>query len=377
MENFIAYNPVKLHFGKNVIEDMGNTVKSYGNNVLLVYGKGSIKKNGIYDKVIKQLAFADCRIFEFSGIKPNPVVDDVNEAVKYARANNVEVIVAVGGGSVIDSAKVISVCIPDNLDSWKVMKGIIKPSKFIPLITVLTIAATGTEMNPFSVLQNSLTKEKIGFGNNLMFPKHSYLDPQFTIPVSPVQTAYGIVDLIAHALEAYFGEGESSISDRIIESIIKETFHFAPQVLTYPDNYEYRANIMLLATCALNGITTYGKKTSDWGVHDIGHTLSFLYDLPHGATLSIAYPAWLKLQKDRIPERIKNLGIHLFNTEDIDTIITNFEKFFISIKSPVNLNSYGLNNKNEIVSLMIKNKINGIVHKLNEDDYRKIVDLMT
>lgn len=375
MENFTAYNPVKLHFGKDVIKDLGNTVKLYGSNVLLVYGKGSIKKNDVYNQVTEQLLAANCNVVEFSGIKPNPIVDDVNKAVIIANGNKVDVIVAVGGGSVIDSAKIISVCATDKLNGWDVMKGIIKPKNTIPVITVLTLAATGTEMNPYSVLQNHITKEKIGYGHPFMFPKHSFLDPQYTISVSPEQTTYGIVDLIAHSLEAYFGEGESSISDRIIESIIKEAIYYSKLVLSEPDNYEYRANIMLLATCALNGITTYGKKTSDWGVHDIGHILSFLYDFPHGATLSIAYPAWLKLQKDRIPERIKNLGKHVFNTNDIDEIIENFEEFFKSINSPVRLDS-SIINTNEILNLMKKNNVNGIVHKLSEEDYNILINLM-
>jgi len=378
MENFIAYNPVKLLFGKNVVNNLGSTVKLFGNKVLLVYGKGAIKKNNIYNYVIEQLNMANCQVYEFAGIKPNPIVDDVNKAVKVAIDNKIDVIVAVGGGSVIDSAKIISVCACGKLDAWEVMKGNIKLQKAIPLISVLTIAATGSEMNHYAVLQNHKTKEKIGFGNYLMFPKYSFLDPQYTISVSPEQTAYGIVDLIAHTLEAYFGEGESSISDRIIESIIKETIYYAPLVLKNPDNYEFRANIMLLATCALNGITTYGKKTSDWGVHDIGHILSFLYDLPHGATLSIAYPAWLKIQKDRMPERIQNLGIQIFNTNNIESTIESFEKFFNSISSPVKLSEFVNSkiNKNEIFDLMVKNKVNGIVHKLSEEDYKKIVDLM-
>jgi len=245
MENFIAYNPVKLLFGKNVVNNLGSTVKLFGNRVLLVYGKGAIKKNNIYNCVIEQLNMANCQVYEFSGIKPNPIVDDVNKAVKVAIDNKIDVIVAVGGGSVIDSAKIISVCACGKLDAWEVMKGNIKLQKAIPLISVLTIAATGSEMNHYAVLQNHKTKEKIGFGNYLMFPKYSFLDPQYTFSVSPEQTAYGIVDLIAHSLEAYFGEGESSISDRIIESIIKETIYYAPLVLRNLNNYEYRPNIML------------------------------------------------------------------------------------------------------------------------------------
>lgn len=378
MENFTAYNPTKLHFGKNCIESLGEATLEFGKRVLLIYGKGSVQRNGIYDKVITELKKIDAEIFEYSGIKSNPLVEDVSEAAQIGKLDHIDVIIAVGGGSVIDSAKITALSIANNTDPWSIMKHKSKPSKSIPLIAVLTLAATGTEMNGAAVLQNPETGEKIGYVSPLIYPKHSFLDPEFTFSVPKNYTSYGIVDLIAHALEAYFGLGEASLSDRFIEAIIKEAMEYGPLVLQEPENYDYRANIMWAATTALNGMTNYGRKYGDWGVHDIGHNISYLYDTPHGATLSIAYPAWLKLQKDRIPERITKLGNQLFGTHTADETIEKLEKFFSSINSPIKLSEIkiGKDKKEEITTQMLKNKVNGMVHEFSDEDRRKIVELM-
>jgi len=378
MENFTAFNPTKIHFGKEVIDQLGEATLEFGKRVLLLYGKGSIKKSGIYDKVIKQLNSIDAEIIEFSGIKSNPLVEDVSEAAQIGKLNNIDVIIAVGGGSVIDSAKITALAIANNTDPWAIMKYKVKPKSTIPLIAVLTLAATGTEMNGAAVLQNPETDEKIGYVSSLNYPVHSFLDPEFTFSVPKDYTAYGVVDLIAHALEAYFGEGEASLSDRFVEVIIKEAMEFGPLVLNEPENYDYRANVMWAATTALNGLTNYGRKSGDWGVHDIGHNISYLFDTAHGATLSIAYPAWLKLQKERIPERIAKLGNQLFGTNTADETILNLKKFFKSIDCPVRLSdiNIGNNKKDEITNQMIKNQINGMVHQFTDEDRKEIVDLM-
>lgn len=378
MENFVAHNPVKLHFGKNVTDKLGEVVASYGKNVLFLTGKGSVKKYGYYDIVKEQLQSENCNIYEFSGFKPNPLVNDVDEAVEYASDKEIDSIVALGGGSVIDSAKIISVCIPGNHKGWDIMKKNVIPERAVPVIDILTVAATGTEMNPNAVLQNPETNEKIGYNNEHTYPAHSFLDPQFTYSVPAEQTAYGIVDLIAHALEAFFGKGESDLSDQFVSSIIKNAMHYGPLVLKEPKNYDYRANILWDSTCALNGITLWGKSGGDFGVHAIGHQLSMLYDLAHGATLSIAYPAWLKLQLNRIPDRIKTLGSLLFNTDNPEKTIKELASFFSSLKSPVNLADVKIGNdkKTEIVTLMNKNKVTGIFHELSDQDHAFIVNKM-
>lgn len=378
VSNFVAYNPVKLHFGENVVSNLGESVKQYGSRVLLVYGRGSVKKYGYYDEVVSQLKEAGLSIFEYSGIKPNPVVDDVRKAVAFGKENKVEVIVALGGGSVIDSAKIIGLGLASDVDPWEFMTWQVMPEQNTPLVNVLTLAATGTEMNAAAVLQNPETGQKVGLVNPMNFPKESFLDPRYTVSVPKDYTAYGIVDLIAHALEAFFGEGEPSVIDLITTDIIKDAMKWAPKLMNDPENVELRANIMLDATLALNGLTSYGKVNGDWGVHGLGHELSFLYDLAHGATLSIAYPAWLRLQKERIPQRIQKMGQLVFGTDDADEAINKLEEFFTSINSPVRLWEAGVDNskKEEITQQMNLNKVTGMHYDLNEADRADLVAMM-
>ena len=378
MENFKIDNPTILHFGKGVINDLGETIKLFGKKVMLVYGGGSIKKKGIYESVMNQLNENGVEVIEYSGIKPNPIVDDVNAAAENGKQFQPDVILAVGGGSVIDSAKVLALTIPCEHTAWRIMIGMAKPTTAIPLIAVLTLAATGSEMNSIAVLQNVETHKKIPIRHDLIYPKHSFLDPQYTFSVPKDYTAYGIVDLISHAMEAYFGEGSATLSDRFVCSIILEAVEYGPALLNDLNNYELRARIMYAATQALNGFTMYGRVSGEWGVHSIGHILSLLYDVPHGATLSVVYPAWLKLMKDRIPQRILEFGKMIFNTSTSEETISALENFFISIKAPVRMNEIGIRNdkKAEIQDMMIKNKVNGMYYKLSKEDIEKVVELM-
>ncbi|MCP4552436.1 MAG: iron-containing alcohol dehydrogenase [Bacteroidetes bacterium] len=377
MENFIAYNPTKLHFGKDVMDGLGSALKEFGSRVLLVYGGGSIKRNGIYEKTIHQLKSINAEVFEYSGIKPNPIIEDVDNATELGRKNKVDVILAVGGGSVIDSAKIISITIPVNHTGWDFYSGKAKPEKAIPLISVLTIAATGTEMNPFAVIQNKKTQQKLGYGHDLIYNKYSFLDPQNTFTVPRDYTAYGIADLVAHCHEAYFGEGNASLSDRLVFSINKEAIDYGKDLLENLGNYDLRAKIMYAATMALNKSTMPGRVSGDWGVHSIGHILSLLYDTPHGASLTIVIPAWLKFHKEIIPERIAFLGKNIFGVNTADETITAFENFFRSIDCPIRLRdiSAGNESKKEILKLMNLNKVSGVNHKLTDQDRAKILDL--
>lgn len=378
MENFIAYNPTRVHFGKNSVSDLGEAAQALGKKVLLMHGKGSVLKNGSYEDVKKQLKSINALVFEYSGIKSNPLVTDVDEAAKVGRENEIDLIVAVGGGSVIDSAKITAAAVASKAGAWDIMKGKITEPQAIPLIAVLTLAATGTEMNSIAVLQNPLTREKIGYGNKEMYPRHSFLDPSYTQSVPASYTSYGIVDLIAHSMEAYFGEGDASLSDRFVEAIIKEAMDYGLELMDNLNDYELRARIMWAATNALNGSTSYGRKTGDWGVHALGHVLSFLYDTPHGATLSIIYPAWLKKMKDRIPDRIAELGRQLFGVKDPDAAIKGIEDFFKRVGSPVRLNETGITKEHfeEILSLMNQNEASGRAHTLDDNDRKDILELM-
>lgn len=378
MENFRINNPVDLHFGAGVVGDLGLLASGYGKKALLVYGKGSVKTNGSYHQALQSLQEAGVEVVEYDGIKANPIIEDVDAAADLGRKEGVNMVVAVGGGSVIDSAKVISITIPVSHSGWEFLDGPQKPVKALPLLCVLTLAATGTEMNAAAVVQSDTQKKKIGYVNKLMYPKHSFLDPGFTTSVPKNQTGYGIVDLIAHALEAWFGEGDASLSDRFIIAIIKEALKYGPDLMKNPEDYDLRARIMYAATCALNGMTVPGKKSQDWGVHGIGHTLGVKWDLAHGATLSIVYPAWLKLHQERIPQRIVELGSALFGSESVEDTIYKLEYFFQLVGSPVSLSQAGIKcsekDKKELFGIMQLNKVNGLHHKLSEQDYHTLID---
>lgn len=380
MENFIANNPTSLHFGKDVLNDLGSTVSKYGKRVMLVYGKGSIKQTGLYQQVMNQLKKVKAEVYEYSGIRPNPIVDDIDAAAALGRAKEIDVILAVGGGSVIDSAKAMAITIPVLHSAWDFYSGRNKPSAALPVIAVLTLAATGSEMNQFAVLQNNRSRNKSAYGHYLLYPKHSFLDPTYTLTVPKDYTAYGIVDLVAHALESYFGKGDASLSDRIVFSIIHEAMEYGPKLLDNLQDYDLRARIMYAATLALNGITLNGRASGEWGVHEIGHVLSALYDVPHGASLSVAYPAWLKTVKEQIPERIQHLGRNLFGVNSVNDTIDELEKFFRRIGSPVTLaelkvNGNG-NSHKQIIDALIKNKVNGSAITLSEQDYHILLTYM-
>ena len=246
------------------------------------------------------------------------------------------------------------------------------------MISVLTLAATGSEMNPFAVLQNNETGIKSGYRSDLVFPRHSFLDPELTITVPRDYTAFGIADLIAHSMEAWFGAGDTTLIDRFIVAIIHEAMEFGPRLLKNLHDYDLRARIMFAATQALNCLTLQGKVSGDWGVHSIGHCLSYLYDVPHGASLTIVYPAWLRYFKDQIPDRIALLGSALFEKSlTPDDSIKHIEDFFRTIDCPVRLSELSIPGDlhQHIYETMVINKVNGANIKIKERDYSDLIDL--
>ncbi|NSW45827.1 MAG: iron-containing alcohol dehydrogenase [Bacteroidales bacterium] len=378
METFIAYNPTKLFFGKQSIEYLSKHLPRIGQKALLVFGGKSAKANGAYDDVIAQLIKAQIRFVEFWGIKPNPRVEEVREAIALGIKEKVDMVIAVGGGSVIDSAKIIALCIPKNNDPWNVMKGKEKPTHALPIITVLTLAATGSEMNPFAVLQNNETNEKLGFGSPFTYPTISICDPTYTLTVSKEYTAYGLADIVAHLLEAYFGDGNALLSDRFVISVLKEVSQIAELLLSDLQNYELRERMMWASTCALNGITFHGRKSGDWGVHDVAHHLSVLFDIPHGASLSVVYPAWLKLHRRKLNQRIIWLGNEWWGIKTTSKTIKQIEDFFLAINCPIRFNDLNLdlNQQKTFESLLMKNKPTGMIHRLTRAQLRKMMHFM-
>ncbi|MCX7955060.1 MAG: iron-containing alcohol dehydrogenase [Bacteroidales bacterium] len=379
MEKFVLHNPTKLYFGKNSIQNLEKEANNLGKKALILFGKNSAKKNGAYTDIVKCLKKLGVDFVEFWGIKPNPRINEAYEAINIGIKEKVDFIIAVGGGSTIDTAKFVSLCIPEKHDLWKVVKEEVVPQKALPLIVILTLSATGSEMNCFAVIQNDDTKEKLGFAHPLIYPKISICDPTYTLTVSPQQTAYGIADIISHLLEAYFGECNSYLADKYVFATFKEIVEIALPLLKNPTNYELRERIMIASTFALNGITYFGRKTPDWGVHEIAHNISALFDTPHGASLSIVYPAWLKFFKQKINDRLRLLGKNVFNVNNSDKVVERLIKFFKSLNCPTSLNDINLKKVDyeNLNNLLIKNKPSGYVYKIKKNDYKKLIKLMT
>ena len=288
--NFTYCNPTKLYFGKDALEGLNQELPQYGKNVLLIYGGGSIKKNGIYDKVVTLLKANGKEIFEDAGVMPNPTSEKLNEGCERARAAKADLILAVGGGSVCDYAKAVSVsahCKDDPWDKYFIrFEDVDKSTKIIPVGCVLTMVGTGSEMNGGSVITNRKEKLKIGhvFGENV-FPNFSILNPEFTYTLPKYQMVSGIYDIMSHILEQYFSGTDDNTSDYIMEGLLRSLIHSAEIAVQNPTDYEARSNIMWIATWALNTLVAKGK-TTDWEVHMLGQAVGAHTDATHGMTLS-------------------------------------------------------------------------------------------
>lgn len=288
MHNFTFYNPTKLIFGKNSVQRLAKEVQKHGRNVLVVYGGGSIKQNGIYDAVMAQLK--SCNVVELGGVEPNPRVATARKGVALCREHAIDIVLAVGGGSVIDCAKLIVAAAKIEGDAWDIVTGNVRVEAALPLGTVLTIAATGSEMNFNSVITNTDTQQKLGWGHPLVSPAFSILDPRYTVSVPRDQTIYGIVDIMSHIFEQYFHDATNTkVTDAMCEGVLRTVVETAPLLLDDLQNVEYRETILLAGTMALNNILGMGSE-GDWGTHEIEHAVSAVYDIPHGAGLAILFP---------------------------------------------------------------------------------------
>lgn len=294
MENFTFVNDTEIVFGKGVVDQLGSKIIGLGRRILLVYGGGSIVRSGLYNNVLKQLKSVAADIVELSGVEPNPRITSVRAGIEMCRQDKTEVILAVGGGSVIDCAKAISAGALYDGDVWDLIEEKKEVCAALPLVSVLTLAATGSEMNGNSVISDLDSKRKIGFSSPLVRPKISFLDPELTQSVSPYQTASGTADIVSHLLEVYFNSVRgASVSDRLIEGLLKTAIEYGPRAVEDGSDYEARANLMWTSTLALNGLTSLGKERP-WICHPIEHQLSAYYDITHGAGLAIVTPVYLR-----------------------------------------------------------------------------------
>jgi alcohol dehydrogenase YqhD (iron-dependent ADH family) len=349
MDNFKFHVYTEIFFGKGEIKNLPATLGKFGKNVLFAYGGGSIKKNGIYDKVMELLS-ETFNVVELANIEPNPTLDSVNRGVALCREHAIDVILAVGGGSVIDCTKAVAAAHYYQGDPWDLVLDSRKITKALPIVTVLTMAGTGSEMNRGSVITNKEKMLKLGMGAPVTMPQTTVIDPTYLYSLPPMQTAAGAIDTFSHVLESYFKKGEDAfIQDRISEAVMLTVINYAPIALKEPENYAARANLAWASSLALNGLTGNGKSGA-WSVHTIEHELSAYYDLTHGVGLAIIIPAWLKhILNDQSVDRIAALGVNVFKISDqldkweiATKAIEAMEKFFTSLNVPMRLRDVGI-----------------------------------
>ena len=313
--NFTYSNPTKLYFGDKALENLKTELNNYGQNIMLVYGGGSIKENGIYQQVIYILKECNKTVFEDPGVMPNPTVEKLYEGCKIAKDNNVDLILAVGGGSVCDYSKAVSVsayCEEDPWDRYYLRMEDVS-NKIIPVGCVLTMVGTGSEMNGGSVITNHQSKLKIGhvFGDNV-FPKFSILNPTFTFTLPKYQMVAGFYDIMSHILEQYFSGEDDNTSDYIMEGLLKSLIHSSKIAVENPQDYEARSNIMWIATWALNTLVAKGK-TTDWMVHMIGQSVGAYTDATHGMTLAAVSIPYYKHIMPYGLNKFKRYAINVWN----------------------------------------------------------------
>lgn len=347
MNNYEYCVPTDIRFGKGQIECLAKEIGKYGKKVLLVYGGGSIKKTGLYDKVYEVLK--DYEIFELPGIEPNPKLSSVKAGVAICKEKDIDAILAVGGGSTIDASKHIACAAFYDGDPWDMVLDRSLVTKALPIFTVLTICATGSEMNPGAVISNEDTLEKLEISHPLLYPTLSVCDPTYLFTLPAKQTAAGTADIISHIFEQYFQPNDGAyITDRLSEAALKTCFKYGPIALSDPENYEARSNLMWTSSIGLNHLFTFGKGGA-WSVHPIEHELSAFYDITHGVGLAILTPAWMRYVLS--DGTVKRFAMYARNVWDIDETddykaanagIDCTEKFFKDMGLPSTLTEIGL-----------------------------------
>lgn len=350
MQNFEFYAPTKILFGEGKINSLPGEMKSCGSKVLLVYGGGSIKKNGIYETVCRLLNENGFTYFELSGVTPNPKIETVRKGISIARANQVDMVLAVGGGSTLDCSKVIAAGYYYGKDAWDIVMDASLITRALPVFSVLTMSATGSEMNSTAVISNMEAHVKKGVHSAFLFPKASVLDPTYLYTLPSIQTAAGVADIMSHIFEGYFKKTEDAyVQDKFSEGILKTCIKWGPVALTEPENYSARANIMWAATMALNGLCGCGKE-GKWSCHAIQHQLGAYYDITHGVGLAIITPAWMRyILSEKTVGKFVDYAINVWGfPREVDKFslanmgIDATEQFFIDCGLPSSLSELGI-----------------------------------
>ena len=349
MQNFDYMTPTRLIFGKESIVKLPSVMAQFGKRILLTYGGGSIKKIGLYDRVKELLEGYD--IVELSGIQPNPKYDpSVLDGVRLCKEHHIDVILAVGGGSVLDCSKAIAAGAKYDGDPWDLISYKVKAQAALPIVDIITLAATGSEYDTFGVISRTETNDKIGYGDPLLYPVCSILDPVYTFTVSKKQTAAGCADAMNHTMEQYFTADTTLLNDGFCESMLKSLMVNARKCLDNPEDYTARAEMMLCCTYGCNGILSLGNSPSGWPCHGIEHALSAYYDITHGEGLAIITPRWMRhILNERTLPRFVKYGINVFGIdaslpkqEIAEKAIDETYKFFESINIPMHLREVGI-----------------------------------
>ncbi|WP_107842093.1 iron-containing alcohol dehydrogenase [Metasolibacillus meyeri] len=384
MNPFTFYNPVTLHFGADAMEKLPRELAKYGDKVLIVYGGGSIKSNGVYDDVVTVLKQANKEIFELAGVEPNPRVETARRGAEICKKEGIDLVLAVGGGSVIDCSKLIVAAAKYDGDAWDLVirKAVVEEA--LPLGVVLTLAATGSEMNSGSVITNMDTEEKFGWGCPAIFPKFSILNPQYTVTVPKNHTIYGIVDMMSHIFEQYFHNTTNTpVTDGMCEGVLHAIIEAAPKLVEDLENIALRETILLAGTVGLNNFLAMGSR-GDWATHNIEHAVSAIYDIPHAGGLAILQPHWMRHAVSENPERFARLAVRVFDVEangkSVEEVahegIDRLAAFWTSLGAPNRLADYDIDATHfeQIIKHTMCNGPFGNFKKLHAEDVRIILE---
>ncbi|MWC26484.1 iron-containing alcohol dehydrogenase [Paenibacillus sp. MMS18-CY102] len=382
MKPFAYHNPTRLYFGEGSLQHLSGEAVKYGKSVLLVYGGGSIKRNGLYEEVLRLLGQAGTKVTELAGVEPNPRLSTVHRGAELIRENGIDWVLAVGGGSTLDCAKAIVAAAKYEGSFWDIVTRKAAVESALPLGTILTLAATGSEMNANSVITNEETLEKHGWASPHVYPAFSILEPLYTASAPKDHTVYGMVDMMAHVFEQYFHhDNQTPVQDGFSESILRAVVEAAPKLVNDLTNVQLRETILYSGTMALNGTLSMGI-VGDWANHDMEHAISAVYDIPHGGGLAILFPNWMTYVLDDNVARFRQFAVNVFGIQEdghsdreiAEAGIAALREFWNSIGAPSRLADYGIDDSRleEMAEKAVGDGTRGNFRKLTKQD---VVDI--
>ncbi|MGI5983939.1 MAG: iron-containing alcohol dehydrogenase [Sakamotonia sp.] len=380
MENFIYSVPTTVYFGRGQIGHVARAVRPYGRKVLIVYGGGSVKKNGIFDRVTEILEGEGIAWEELGGVEPNPRIETVRKGVKLCKDRGIEAVLPIGGGSTIDCAKIIAAGALYAGDAWELVLDGKKIQEALPIVAVLTLAATGSEMDTAAVISDMASNNKLGTKSEHIRPKAAIMDPSYTETVNAWHTAAGTADIMSHILESYFSNAQGYMQDRMAEGLLKTCIQFGIRAVEHPDDYEARANLMWAGSWAINDFLKLGKLVP-WSVHPMEHELSAYYDITHGAGLAILTPHWMRhVLNSRTVEKFRTYGVNVWDVpkdlpsrEAAELAIRRTADYFKALGLPSRLSEVGIDEKYlDVMAEKSASRMKGTYAELTKDEILQI-----